>query len=114
VPLSEFELKRLEKIFADYCVKKIPANLQSQIKMEYRIREDEVTLFESRPVWDDHAMWISGKVARFTKDPETGAWFLYQVGHDGGWLQYEALPYHRQIEKLLDEVDKNETGAFRG
>jgi hypothetical protein len=114
VPLSEFELKRVEKIFADYCEKKIPAYLQSKIRMEYQVREDEVTLFESRPVWDDHAMWISGKVARFSKDRETGGWFLYQAGHDGGWCQYEPLPFHRQIEKLLDEVDKNETGAFCG
>jgi hypothetical protein len=114
VPLSEFELKRIEKIFNDYCLNKIPAKLQSRIKMEYRVREDEVTLFESRPVWDDHAMWISGKVARFSKDPETGGWFLYQAALDGSWSQYEPLPFHRQIEKLLDVVEKNETGAFWG
>ena len=112
--LSEFEIKRIEKIFADFCGRKNPVYLNSQIKMEYQIRADEVTLFESRPVWDDHAMWISGKVARFSKDRETGGWFLYQAGHDGKWRHYEPLPFHRQIEKLLAEVEKNETGAFCG
>jgi hypothetical protein len=114
VSLSEFELKRIEKIFNDYCQKMVPAKLQAQIKLEYRVREDEVTLFESRSVWDDHARWISGKVARFSKDPESGGWFLYQAGHDGTWCHYEPLGFHLQIEKLLDEVAKNETGVFSG
>jgi hypothetical protein len=29
-------------------------------------------------------------------------------------MAYPPLPFHRAIEKLLKEVEKNETGAFWG
>jgi len=33
---------------------------------------------------------------------------------EGKWREYPPLPYHRDIEKLLAEVEKNENGAFWG
>jgi hypothetical protein len=114
VSLSEFELKRIDKIFTVYCEKKIPPNLRSQIKVEYRVAADEVTLYESRPVWDDHATWISGKVARFKKEAGTETWALFWADRNGRWREYPPFPGHRDIEKLLAEVEKNETGAFWG
>jgi hypothetical protein len=114
VSLSEFELKRIEKIFTHYCSTRVPEHLRSQIVLEYRVRGDEVTLFESRPVWDDHARWISGKVARFQKDTDAEIWNLYAADRDGSWIHYLPLPFHRDIEKLLQEVEKNESGAFWG
>ena len=114
MPLSEFEIKRIDKIFNDYCQKKIPPHLHSQITIEFRVRGNEITLFESRPVWDDHARWIAGKVARFKKDAENQTWSLYWADRNGYWCRYQQLPFHRDLEKLLAEVDKNENGAFWG
>jgi hypothetical protein len=114
VSLSEFELKRIGKIFPEYCEKRVPAHLSSEIKIEYQIRGDELTLYESRPVWDDHAKWISGKVARFKKDPQTETWYLYWADANGRWIEYSLLPCHRDIAKLLAEVEKNGNGAFWG
>jgi hypothetical protein len=114
VSLSEFELKRIEKIFPDFCDKRVPPELRSKIRIEYRVRGDEVTLFESRPVWDDPTKWISGKVARFKKDPKTETWHLYWADRNGRWIAYEPLPFHRDLEKLLAEVDDNRNGAFWG
>ena len=112
--LSEFEIKRIDKLFSEYCEQRVPPELHHQIKIEYRVRANEVTLFESRPVWDDHAKWISGKVARFQKDSETETWFLYWADRNGKWRAYQPLPSQRDIQKLLSEVEKNDNGAFWG
>lgn len=40
--------------------------------------------------------------------------FLHWADRNGKWREYLLLPYHRDIEKLLAEVEKNENGAFWG
>ena len=54
------------------------------------------------------------RIARFKKDPKTETWQLYWADRNSKWRPYPPLPYHRDIEKLLQEVEKNETGAFWG
>lgn len=112
--LSEFEKKRVEKLLTAYCENKIPPHLRDRIKIEFRIRGNEVSLFESRPHMQCGGEWISMKVARFKKDPETETWELYWADRNSKWRRYPPLPFHRDIEKLLQEVDKNESGAFWG
>jgi hypothetical protein len=112
--LSEFEKKRVEKLLTAYCEDKIPPHLRNQIRIEFTIRGTEVSLFESRPHWQGGGEWISMKVARLKKDPKTETWHLYWADRNSKWRSYPPLPYHRDIEKLLQEVEKNETGAFWG
>lgn len=112
--LSEFEKKRIEKIFTDYCEKKVPPHVRDKIRIEFQIRGDEVKLFECRPPWRREGDWTASKIARFKKDPKTETWLLYWADRNGKWLTYPPLPYHRDIEKLLAEVEKNENGAFWG
>lgn len=112
--LSAFEKKRVEKIFAEYCEQKVPPDIRDQVRIEFQIKSDEVCLLESRPVWDDPSRWTSMKVARFKKDHKTETWQLFWADRNDRWKPYPPLPYHRDIEKLLDEVEKNETGAFWG
>jgi hypothetical protein len=75
--LSGFEKKRVEKLLTAYCESKIPPDLRNQIRIEFTIRGNEVSLFESRPHWQGGGEWTSMKVARFKKDPktETGAFW---------------------------------------
>jgi hypothetical protein len=82
--------------------------------IEFTIRGNEVSLFESRPHLQGGGEWISMKVARFKKDPKTETWHLYWADRNSKWRPYPPLPFHRDIEKLLQEVEKNETGAFWG
>jgi|LGOV01.1.fsa_nt_gb hypothetical protein len=112
--LSEFEIKRVDKLLTAYCEGKVPAHLRDQIRIEYRIRGNEVSLFESRPHLQGSGEWFSMKVARFKKDTQTGTWLLFWADRNSKWQPYPPLPFHRDIEKLLQEVEKNETGAFWG
>jgi len=114
MPLSEFGKKRIEKIFTDYCENKIPPHVRDKIRIEFQIRSDEVSLIECRAPWRREGEWTSMKVARFKKDPKTETWQLYWADRNDRWKAYPPLPYHRGIEKLLAEVEKNENGAFWG
>lgn len=112
--LSDIEKKRIEKLFAYYCDKKIPPQFRNELRAEFEIRGNEVYLFECRAPWLGEGDWTRMKVARFKKDPKTETWLLYWADRNSKWRQYPPLPFHARIEKLLDEVEKNETGAFWG
>ncbi len=112
--LSELEKKRIEKIFTDYCEEKIPPQYRNELRVEYQIRGDEVSLIECRAPRRGEGEWTSMKVARFKKDHKTETWQLSWADRNDRWKSYPPLPYHRDIEKLLAEVEKNENGAFWG
>lgn len=112
--LSEFEKKRIEKIFSTYCKHKVPPHARDQVRVEFQVRGNEVVLFEVRPHWQGGGDWIPMKVARFKKDDKTETWQLYWADRNSKWRKYPPLPFHRDIEKLLAEVERNESGAFWG
>ena len=112
--LSEFERKRVEKLLKEYCEAKIPSHLRDRIRLEYRIRGNEVSLYESRPHWQGNGAWLSTKIARFRRDLEARTWQLYWADRHGKWRSYSPLPFHRDIETLLHAVDRNVTGVFWG
>jgi hypothetical protein len=96
--LSEFEKKRIETIFTAYCVEKIPLDIRAQVRIEFQIRGDEVSLIECRAPWRGEGEWTSMKVARFKKDHKTETWQLYWADRNDRWKPYPPLPYHRDIE----------------
>lgn len=112
--LTEFEKKRIEKIFTDYCEKKVPLQYRNELRVEFQIRGNDVCLFECRPPWRREGEWTSSKIARFKKDPKTETWLLSWADRNNKWREYPPLPFHARIEKLLDEVEKNENGVFWG
>ncbi len=114
VALSEFEQKRIEKLLSAYCDGKVPPHLRDQIRIEFRIRGNEASLFESRPHFRGTGEWFSVKIARFRKDPQTETWQLHWADRNSRWRSYEPLPYHRDMEELLDEVKRDATGVFWG
>jgi hypothetical protein len=114
MPLSELEKKRIEKLFTDYCAKKIPVQYHNELRVEFEIKGNEVYLLECRSPWRGEGDWTRMKVARFKKDPKTETWLLYWADRNSKWRQYPPMPFHARIEKLLDEVEKNENGAFWG
>lgn len=112
--LSEFEQKRIEKLFSDFARARVPAQLHDQIRIEFQIKGDEVRLFESRPHYQNRSTWFSTSIARFKKDPQTAAWQLYCADRNDKWHVYRDCPPNRDIEKLLAEVGRDRTGIFWG
>ncbi|WP_041531413.1 DUF3024 domain-containing protein [Syntrophotalea carbinolica] len=114
VELSEFEVKRIEKLFGDFCDKRVPGHWRDKIRVEFRVRGDSVELFESRPLHNDPDSWISTRIARFKKSARNGLWNLYCAGRDAQWQRYAASTPQRDIEALLRIVEQDTIGAFWG
>lgn len=112
--LSEFEIRRIEKLFRGFCEKRVPAHLRDRIRVEFRIRGDEVELFESRPLYNDPQTWVSTRVARFKKSTGSGNWVLYWADRDAQWKRYLPCEPRRDIEALLQAVEQDAIGTFWG
>jgi len=112
--LSEFEKQRVTKIFSAYCEMKAPHHVSDQFRVEFELRGSEAKLFESRPYWRDKSKWVSHKVARFKKDDSLNLWQLYFADRNGRWHIFEPFPSETDIEKLLNEVEKDTSGIFWG
>ena len=112
--LSEFEKKRIDKLFAAYCEKKVPHHVQDRFMVAFEVRGDEVKLFASKPQWQGQREWTAIKVARFKKDAATNCWQLYGADRNGRWQLFEPYPISMDIEKLLAAVERDVTGIFWG
>jgi len=112
--LSEFEKQRVTRIFSSYCEAKAPHHVSDQFRVEFEVRGQEIKLFESRPYELDRSKWISHKIARFRKDGDSNVWQLFYSDRKGRWRLFEPYPAEKDIEKLLDEVEKDSSGSFWG
>lgn len=112
--LSEFEIKRIEKLFGHFCDRRVPEQLRGQIRVEFRIRDTDVELFESRPLYSDPSTWVSTRIARFHKSVSNGSWIVYWADRNAQWKQYEPCAPHRDIEALLQVVEEDAIGTFWG
>jgi hypothetical protein len=112
--LSEFEKQRVEKVFSVYCESKVPLHVSDRFRVEFEIRGMEIKLFESRPNKLDRSRWVSHKIARFKKKSDLNVWLLYYAGSNGRWRVFEPYPEDKDIEKLLDEVERDPSGCFWG
>jgi hypothetical protein len=114
MPLSEFERARIERLFGEYCRRKIPSHVRDQLRIDYKIRGNEVKLFECRPRDDDHSIWTESPVARLKKDEKRNTWLLYCADRNSKWHLFEPNAENQDIEKLLAEVERDSTGIFWG
>ncbi|MGE4542989.1 MAG: DUF3024 domain-containing protein [Pedobacter sp.] len=112
--LSEFEIRRIEKLFKSFCDRRVPERLREQIRVEFRVRDDAVELFESRPLYNDPSTWVSTRIARFKKTSRNGSWIVYWADRNAQWKRYEPCVPHRDIEALLQVVEEDAIGTFWG
>ncbi len=112
--LSEFEIRRIQKLVEKYCESRIPKVAQCQVKVEYKLRSNEVLLYEMRAYYRDPSQWYSSPIARFKKDPETQNWSLYCADRSQVWQLFERNPRARDVEVLFAEVAEDATGIFWG
>jgi Protein of unknown function (DUF3024) len=114
MPLSEIERERIEKLFSEYCLGKVPPKFRDQIRIEFTIRGSEVKLFECRPRFNDLSNWTKQPIARFKKDAQKESWLLYSADRNGKWRLFEPNAESKEIETLLAEVQRDRTGIFWG
>lgn len=99
-----------------FCDGRVPAELGDQVRLEFSVRGNSITIVERRPPWreDFGPDWSSTKVAQLRFDPASQAWALYCSDANGPWLRYTYLEPSKGVRSLLDEIDADPTGIFWG
>lgn len=115
MPLPEFTRKLVETKLTPYCERRIPPQARNQVRLSYKIRGNQVTLFEERPIYNQPSQkWMENPFAQFRFNPQDKKWSLYCADRNSRWHLYERLAPSADFDDLLTEVDRDPTGIFYG
>lgn len=105
----------VEKKVGKFCEKRVPPHALHQVKLSYRIRGNSITIFENRAPWlKGITEWTSAPVAQIRYDAKEGFWTLYCADRNDRWHEYTELLPLRNLDKILEEIDRDPTGIFWG
>ena len=104
----------IERVAA-FCERRVPADLADEIRLEYRVRGNGITMVERRPPWhpDAGTEWSTVTVAQVRYDDVTGKWSLFAPDSHGRWHACDGAAASN-LDRLLAEVDAEPTGIFWG
>ena len=111
-PLRSETIEVVER-FCENCV---PAELRDELRVDYVVRGNAVTIRELRPPWREEygPEWSVNPCAQLRFDPVAGLWTLYWPDRNSRWHVYPSARPIREVEWLLREIDLDPHGAFWG
>lgn len=113
--LSEFEIKRCEKLVAGFIQRRRPPpHLRDKVDLAYRVRDQSVEIYEIRAHWMDADRKIESPIAKTTYNKRGRHWKVFWQRADFKWHGYKPHLIVESIEDFLDVVDKDEYGCFFG
>ncbi|MEN8213764.1 MAG: DUF3024 domain-containing protein [Pseudomonadota bacterium] len=113
--ISEFEIKRCEKLVGEYINNhRPPTHIRNQLDIGFRIKDQSIEIFEIRPLWNDPDKKVEEMQAKTTYVKKTKTWKVYWQRADLKWHRYEPVPEVDTLEDFLALVDKDEYCCFKG
>jgi hypothetical protein len=112
--LPEFERRRVERLFSRFYDRRVLAHVQHQTRLGHSIRGRSVTLFQTRPAFDESAASLPSPIAQFRFGARAGLWSLYWRDPNRRWRLYDSIAPTKNLETLLAEVDRDPTYIFWG
>ena len=113
--VSEFEIKRIEKIMDAYLERaRPPVHIRNELDIAYRIENQSVELFEIRPSFQNPEQKMEQLVAKATYVKLAKEWKLYWMKSDLKWHRYEPVPEANSLEELLKVIEEDAYGCFYG
>ena len=113
--ISEFEIKRIEKIMDEYLERTRPAaHIRKKLDIAYRIENQSVELFEIRPAFQEPSEIIENPIAKATYVKGTKEWRLYWMRADLKWHRYEPVPEVTNLEEFLQVIEEDKFNCFYG
>lgn len=99
-----------------FCSSRIPAEARNEVRLEYKVRGNTITIVERRPPWlpELGPEWTSMKIAQLRCDASSGTWTLYCCDRNERWFLYFDTPPSRDVRPLLAAIDEDPTGIFWG
>ena len=113
--VSEFEIKRMEKVMEAYLEKiRPPVHIRNELDIAYRIENQSVELFEIRPAFQKPDQKIEHAIAKSTYVKRAKEWRLYWMRADLKWHRYEPAPEVSSLEEFLQIIEQDANGCFFG
>ena len=113
--LSEFELKRVEKLASGYIdTHRPPPHNRSELDIGFRISDQSLKFFEIRPRWDNPNEILEHDFAKTTYVKKTRSWKIYWLRQDLKWHRYDPVPEVASLEEFLLVVSEDALACFRG
>ncbi len=75
--IDEVQKHKVNKLLMEFCDSRIPAHVKDQIKLDFEIRGNNVTMFENRKSYHNESIWTKMKIAQFRYDTDKKTWSLY-------------------------------------
>tara|TARA_R110001592_G_scaffold363371_2_gene685883 strand:- start:19652 stop:19999 length:348 start_codon:yes stop_codon:yes gene_type:complete len=113
--ISEFEIRRVEKLASDFVdAHRPPAHVRPQLDIGYRLSGQSLEFFEIRPKWDKPSEILEQSFAKATFVKKNRIWKLYWMRQDLKWHSYEPVAEAGTLEEVLAVVSEDAFGCFRG
>lgn len=110
MPIPEKDLRRIET----WCRERVPESHLDQLRVEADEAPRHVTIVEVRPPWDGEDEWTRFVVARLRFTATTGLWTLYWVDRNERFHQYPRRSSSKNVQTLLNVLERDEDAIFWG
>lgn len=113
--LSEFEVKKCEKIVKSFIEKhRPPVHMRNKVDLSFRVKNQSVEIFDIRPKWDDPKEQVETPIAKTTYVKVDKVWKLYWQRADHKWHSYQPYPKANNLEEVLEVISEDENACFWG
>ena len=113
--ISEFEIKRVEKLVGQFVeMKRPPSHIRNELDISFRISDQSFEIFEIRPQWDDSTKKKEGPIAKATYVKTQKIWKLYWLRADLKWHSFKPFPASNSLEEILEVIEQDSHGCFWG
>ncbi len=113
--ISEFEIKRCEKLVGGYITEnRPPVHIRNQLDIGYRINDQSIEIFEIRPQWNNPDKKIEEMQAKTTYVKKTKKWKVYWMRSDLKWHSYQPMPEVDFLEQFLALISDDKHHCFKG
>jgi hypothetical protein len=110
---NEHKLDIENKVKA-FCETRIPEEIRDKIKMTYEVKGNKITIIEERPPWTGEGPWTKMAIAQVRFNEEQENWTLYWRDRNEKWHLYTEITPVKNVEEIINEVDKDPSGIFWG
>jgi hypothetical protein len=115
MPLPIFTIKLVDQKIQMFCDNRVPRHVRNKLKLTHKFRGNSVTIYEERAPWrEDMKEWTSHPFAQMRYDEKTGKWSLFCADRNGKWHKYIGLKPSKDIDLMLNEIDRDPTMIFWG
>jgi hypothetical protein len=113
--LSEPEIKRWEKLIAEFVERRRPApHLRKDVDLSFRIEKRSVEIFEVRSHWTGKGKPTEHRIAKAMFMKHKKNWKVLREGPDLKWRPYEPHPEAHTIEEFLAIIENDDRDYFFG